>query len=362
MMSGKDAKSDKLFSWFPSKHFLRFPILLTKNQIDQACPLPVEDRVMYAYLASHTAQGETVSLSEIARDTGLNRTSSVLNARDRLLGLGLLYYRKHQNIALEPADWVRDFFRFPEKLSGATEWTSRYQYCWYIPAGRSIPVISQAVYWLLWSYGDGSTVPICQAGLAVQLGVTAKTIKKSLGNLEDAGLIRLYSDGKLTAGFLRPSVEMLEMFSNRVDAVGESSDATNHCSELPGVVYPGNTQAKTPEVQVSKDVATEPIVSEVDHEDAENRAIQAAMKGIKLSTEEVDLINNFKNRGFMPGDMRICIDIYKELGKLRFATLFNEASREHKRNKNDEQRGDCFALFRWKVQAHMGNLGTSSQR
>src|SRR3954447_24132483 len=108
MKTGKDAKSDRLFSWFTGKRFLRFPILITKNEAGQGCPLPVQDRVMFAYLAARTADREYTSLSEIARDTGLNRTSAVINGRDRLLGLGLLYYHKHHNIALEPEGWVRD--------------------------------------------------------------------------------------------------------------------------------------------------------------------------------------------------------------------------------------------------------------
>jgi superfamily I DNA and/or RNA helicase len=34
-------------------------------------------------------------------------------------------------------------------------------------------------------------------------------------------------------------------------------------------------------------------------------------------------------------------------------------TREHKRNTGDESRGDCFALFRWKIQTHLGDLGAT---
>jgi hypothetical protein len=360
MKTGKDAKSDRLFGWFPGKRFLRFPIMAAKNEAGQGCPLPLEDRVMFAYLAARTADGESTSLSEIARETGLNRTSAVINARDRLLDLGLLYYRKQQNIALEPAGWVREFFRFPEKLAGAAGWWSRYQYCWYVPAAKSLPVTSQAVHWLLWSYSDGNTVRVCLEGLAVQLGVTAKTIKRSLSPLTDAGLIRLYTDGKLTAGFLRPSVETLEKFPNRSEPDIASAEAENHRAEQPGVVYPGNVRAEPH--RVGKDaVETDPRPEDArDLAEIRHKAISAAMKGVKLTEEEVTVVNNLDDRGFAPGDMRACIDMYRHLGKVRFTSLFNEASRDHFRNTGDERRGDCFALFRWKVRNHLGGQGTLS--
>ena len=354
MSKGKDAKSDRLFRWFSGKWFLRFPILATENEAGQECPLPVEDRVMYAYLAGRTADREPASMAEIARDTGLNRTSAVLNGRDRLLGLGLLYYHKHQNIALEPEDWVREFFRFPEKLASAAHWSSRYQYCWYVPARKSLPIISQAVYWLLWSFGDGNTVPICQEGLAVQLGVTAKTVKRALVPLTDVGLIQLYTDGKLTAGFLRPKVETLLMYPDKSECNVIPEEVANHRAELPGVVYPGNTRSEPPRVgkDDEKPVARSQVKQDV--VDVRHDAISAAMKGIKLTEDEVDLVNNLNDRGFAPGDMRYCVDIWRKLGEVRFMTLFNEASREHTQNRGDASRGDCFALFRWKVRNHLG--------
>jgi hypothetical protein len=360
MRTGKDAKTDRLFGWFPGKRFLRFPMLAAKNEAEQACPLSVAERVMFAYLASRTADRECTSLSEIARETGLNRTSAVISGRHLLLGLGLLNYHKDKSVALEPEGWVRDFFRFPKKLSNSPHWSARYQYCWYIPAGKSLPVISQAVHWLLWSYSDGAKVPISQEALAVQLGVTAKTIKKALSPLADAGLMRLYTDGKLTAGFLRPSVETLKLFPGRRGSDGTSAEAQNHLVESPGVVYPGNTP-KEPHRSGTDDVSidSQPVDAR-DVEDVRYKAIDAVMKGIKLTEEEVDLINNLNDRAFAPRDMRYCVDIYRKLGTVRFVGLFNEASREHKRNKQDERRGDCFALFRWKVQNHLGDIGIAS--
>jgi predicted transcriptional regulator len=175
------------------------------NDRPQQTPLDAIQTLIYGFLVFRSRKNRSASRTEIGRNLRLDR-AAVTRAIKSLAGLGVIVEAANRQwLAVEPAEPVKDLFRFRTQCNG--EWQSRFVYdrvC--IPQSSSVlSVKTNALFWRLYKLGRAvqSMPGYLQAGghaecpvpyftnayLAKGLRCHRTTISKGLQRLKRLGLI-----------------------------------------------------------------------------------------------------------------------------------------------------------------------------